>query len=161
MAGVRLPMAVCAVVSEVLRGSHNELDNLFLAAGAPGPPPNLSHATKWKIWLQRASNDPNVDSLALLGTLIEEFMDLPPAPSTDTAGELLGITPNPLVKYQQQRDRVTKILEEHGFRYFRGGRVLPTGEAQLMTDEKSTPIILRSEPQRPSTVEELLVTIIR
>ena len=31
-------MAVCAAVAEVLCGSHNTLDAIFEAAGAPGPP---------------------------------------------------------------------------------------------------------------------------
>jgi hypothetical protein len=65
-------MAVCAAVAEVLQGSHKTLDALFEAAGVPGPPPDLAHHTKWKSWLFRAGNDPNVDSLAVLGNLIEE-----------------------------------------------------------------------------------------
>ncbi len=69
-------MAVCAAVAEVLTGSHDTLDALFEAAGAPGPPPDLAHHSKWKTWLFRAGNDPDVGSLALVGNLIEEFMAL-------------------------------------------------------------------------------------
>jgi hypothetical protein len=47
-------MAVCATVAQELQGSHATLDALFEAAGAPGPPPDLSHETKWKTWLFRA-----------------------------------------------------------------------------------------------------------
>jgi hypothetical protein len=57
---------VCAVMGEVLSGSHHALNAFFEAAGVPGPPPDLPHHSKWKTWLFRAGNDPQVDSLALL-----------------------------------------------------------------------------------------------
>jgi len=78
MSNIRLPRAVCAVAAEVLGGSHDTLNALFESCGAPGPPPNLSHGTKWKEWLYRAGLDPNVDSLAVLGGVLEEFMDIGP-----------------------------------------------------------------------------------
>jgi len=90
MSNIRLPIAVCSVVAELFIGSHDSLNALFEAAGVPGPPPNLSHTTKWKTWLQKAGNDPEVDSLAVLGNLIEEFMDVPPLPTEAGVG-LLGI----------------------------------------------------------------------
>ncbi len=148
MPHVRLPMAICAVVGEVLVGSHPTLDALFIAAGAPGPPPNLSHHSKWKTWLFSAGNDPQVDSLAVLGNLIEEFMDLPPA-----IGDL--------DEYERKRARVNSVLEEHGFRYFRGGRVLPNGETPSPTIGIAINTGQVNEPQRPSKLEELLETIIR
>lgn len=64
-------------------GSHAALDVLFQTAGAPGDPPNLSHESKWKEWLFRAGLDPDVDSLAVLGNILEEFMDLPPMDDPD------------------------------------------------------------------------------
>src|SRR5262249_47388618 len=57
--------------------------------------------------------------------------------------------------------RLNSVLEEHGFRYYRGGRVLPNSEAQLLTSEKSQPTAQPSEAERPSSVETLLQTIIR
>ena len=42
MTNIRLPMAVCAVVAEVLEGSHQRRDALFESAGVPGPPPGSS-----------------------------------------------------------------------------------------------------------------------
>ena len=154
-------MAVCAAVAEVLTGSHKTLEALFEAAGASGQPPDLAHDSKWKTWLSRAGNDPNVDSLALVGNLIEEFMDLPPLPSNHTVADLFGINHDPVAEYNGRRDRLNKVLEEHGFRYFRGGRVLPNGEVPLTPapgNQSATPTI---EPQQPSTIEELLQTLIR
>ena len=160
MSNVRLPMAVCAAIAEVLSGSHATLDAMFEAAGAPGPPPDLAHHSKWKTWLFRAGNDSKVDSLALVGNLIEEFMDLPPASATE-ATDFLGFTHDPLADYQRKRDRLSNVLEEHGFRYFRGGRVLPNGETPLATNGKAQTTPQSTEPQRPSSLEELLQIIIR
>ena len=80
---MRLSRSLCAVVGESLRGSHDTLNALFIAAGAPGEPPALSHGSKWKEWLFRAGQDPAVDSLAVLGNVLEEFMDLAPLPSAE------------------------------------------------------------------------------
>ena len=71
MPNVRLSRALCAVIGEALRGSHGTLDALFISAGAPGEPPALSHGTKWKEWLFRAGVDETVDSLAVLGNILE------------------------------------------------------------------------------------------
>lgn len=151
----RIPVAVCAAVAEVLEGSHPILDELFLAAGAPGPPPELAHHSKWKIWLQRAGNDPDVDSLSVLGNLIEEFMDLPPVSLEPS--ELFGMhIPDPLETYKKKKERLVQVMEEHGFRYFRGGRVLPIG----VTPEPVS-VTIPVEPKRPSSVEELLQIVIR
>jgi hypothetical protein len=149
MPNVRLPRAVCAVVSEVLRGSHATLDSLFLTAGAPGPPPDLSHATKWKDWLFRAGADPNVDSLAVLGNVLEEFMDV--APKEGSLG---------YADWKPNRDRVVRVLEENGFRYFRGGRVLPIGQ----TPEEEHPLTLISKyrgPTKPTEIGELLEILLK
>jgi hypothetical protein len=136
-------MSVCAAIADVLSGSHNTLDAIFLAAGAPGPPPNMAHHTKWKTWLLTASRDPSVDILALVGDLIGEFMDLPP----ENAGE----------EYREKRARLVNALRECGLQYFRGGRVLPNGETPQPAETSSK----ATEPKKPSSVEELLQTIIQ
>ena len=164
-------MAVCVAVSEVLGGSHKALDSLFEAAGAPGPPPDLPHHSKWKMWLHRAGNDPNVDSLALVGNLIEEFMDVPPRldepmdlpPRSDAqSDEFYTATYDAIAAHNERRDRLNAILEEHGFRYYRGGRVLPNGEVPLApATTNGATAAASSQPAKPSTLEELLRTLIR
>jgi hypothetical protein len=149
MTHIRLPRALCATVGEVLRGSHATLDSLFLTAGAPGPPPALSHTSKWKDWLFRAGSDPNTDSLLILGNLLEEFMDLGPKEDSE---EFAG--------WRADRDRVVKVLEENGFRYYRGGRVLPTG--QIPEEIHPTPMLpTHRGPTKPDAIGELLEVIIR
>ena len=167
MTNIRLPAAVCAAATEVLDGSHQTLETLFENAGVPGPPPDLAHSAKWKTWLQRAGADPSVDSLAVLGRLIEEFMDLPPLPSesarsSSALDEFFGIRHlDPLAVYKEKRDRLSTVLEEHGFRYFRGGRIIPQGDIppDLMpnTGVANTSV----QPNHPSSVEELLQRLLK
>ncbi|MFC1540838.1 transposase [Candidatus Latescibacterota bacterium] len=160
MSNVHLPVAVCAAVADVLKGSHDSLNSLFEAAGAPGPPPDLAHSSKWKTWLQRIGNDPKVDSLKVLGNIIEEFMDLPPLPNSGASDSFFGIElPDPVDEYNKRKERLVNILEEHGFRYFRGGRLIQIGQPEPIDIDP-----IRSEQRegsKPSSLEELLRTIIR
>jgi REase_DpnII-MboI len=147
---MRLSKSLCAVVGEVIAstGSHPTLDELFLSAGAPGEPPALSHGSKWKTWLFRIGQDPNVDSLAVLGTILEEFMDLPPA------------DPDALLYWRERRDRVEAVLEQNGLRYFRFGRLLPQG-ASADPVESSDDSPQAHQPVKPAKVEELLERVVR
>jgi hypothetical protein len=154
MGNVRLPMAVCAAVAEVLTGSHATREAIFRAVGVPGEPPDLAHNAKWKTWLRTASNDPNVDGLRIIGELIEEFMDVPP--SSDAAGGSDASS-----NYQEQRARLVAVLEENGLRYYRGGRVLPNGTSPPGPSTSSSSPPVTAEAKKPSSIEELLQTIIR
>lgn len=149
---MRLSKALCAVVGDVLAstGSHATLEALFQSAGAPGYPPSLAHHSKWKEWLFRAGQDPNVDSLAVLGALIEEFMDLPPP----TQG-----TPE-FESWKEKRERIEAALEDNGLRYYRFGRVLPQGE-QIPRGSDIGPHATPSSLARPGKVDEVLDIIVR
>jgi len=105
-------VAVCAVVNDVLQGSHNNLDALFERAGAPGPPPDLSHASKWKTWLLKANDDSNTDSYGVLGRVIEELMELEPT------------TEEEWYNWHERKERVENALRSYGLKYVRGGRVI-------------------------------------
>jgi hypothetical protein len=164
MSNVRIPRAVCAAVAEIMYGSHPALDALFLSAGCPGPPPELAHSIKWKTWIFRAGQDENVNSLAVLGNLLEEFMDLPPDPIEyrDRYRAALSFEEfeDPSLHYELRKQRLVTVLEECGFRYYRGGIVLPVGEVPL------APVVASAgtatgEAAKPSTVEALLETLIR
>ena len=117
MTNIRLPKAVCAVVVEVLDGLPQTREALFEEAGVPGPPPELPHHAKWKTWLHRAGNDTSVDSLAVIGRLIEEFMDLSPLPSPTPSSAFegfFGINHDRVDVYKEKRARLNGVLEEHG-----------------------------------------------
>ena len=146
MSNTRLPVAVCSAVADVLNGSHDTLNALFETAGAPGSPPDLAHHSKWKTWLQRVGNDPEIDSLSVLGNLIEEFMDLPPLPSDKTPDDFLGLNTDPLEEYNKQKNRLVNILEEFGFRYF------------LVVEELSRLVNLNQlgQPQYPRIISRVI-----
>ncbi|MEX0715211.1 MAG: hypothetical protein WD066_01420 [Planctomycetaceae bacterium] len=144
---MRLSRALCAVVGEVLCGSHASLDALFISAGAPGEPPPSAHHSKWKEWLFRAGQDPNTDSLVVLGNVLEEFMDLAPEEGSEEHG-----------RWKANRARVEAALEDNGLRYFRFGRVLPQGEAPADPAQSQAKSQTVSKPQ---TVEELLGILVR
>lgn len=148
---MRLSKSLCAVVGDVIgsSGSHAALDALFRSAGAPGEPPALAHHSKWKDWLFRAGQDPSIDSLAVLGGVLEEFMDL--APKQHTAEFDTWI---------EKRHRVVAALEENRLRYYRFGRVLPQGETVNEGPKLGghNPDASRAKPEK---VEDLLEVIVR
>jgi hypothetical protein len=148
MTSIRLPRAVCAVVADVLRGSHATLDSLFLTSGAPGPPPAGPHSSKWKDWLVQAGMDPGVDSLSVLGNVLEEFMDLAPNPLSYSVED-----------WQANRERVVRVLEEYGLRYYRGGRVLPTG--QIPDELQLTLVTERHGSAKPADISEVLEVLVK
>lgn len=131
------------MVADLLIGSHPTLNALFLSAGAPGEPPNLAHHTKWKDWLFRAGQDENTDSLAVLGNILEEFMDTPPLDAEARA------------TWSDKRDRVLEALAADGLSYYRGGRVLPNGNVA------GTPDAHTDAPKnlKPSSIDELLLVL--
>ena len=130
----------------ILSGSHAALDGLFQSAGAPLPPPNEPHTSKWKNWLYRTGSDPNVDSLSVLGSVLEEFMDTTP----DEYGDRVAV-------WRKDRERVVQALEADGLRYYRGGRVLPTGQAPGPVGPQAADYEGRAKPTQINEVIELLV----
>jgi hypothetical protein len=123
----KLPVAVCAIVNEVLAGSHATLNTLFMNAGAPGDPPELSHATKWKTWLLRASDDPNTDSYFVLGRILEEFMEVEPPDDTGLFSWFGHEFASAKELWHAKKQRVESVLQKYGLRYLRGGRITETG----------------------------------
>jgi hypothetical protein len=147
MKNVRLSRGLCAVVGQALSGSHATLEALFVSAGAPGEPPSLSHQNKWKEWLFRAGQDSNVDSLNVLGNVLEEFMDVPP--SDQEARD----------NWEAKRKRVVEALEADGLQYYQGGRVLPNGK--LPNEIAPLEMSAESAPAMPRAVEDVLTRLVR
>jgi hypothetical protein len=98
--------------------------------------------------LFRAGADPDTDSLAVLGNVLEEFMDVSPNPLTYSLDD-----------WRVNRERIILALEENGFRYYRGGRVLPTGESP---EDVPIPTVSRPAPTvKPSEITELLEVLVK
>lgn len=149
MKNTRLSRALCKVVGDVIQttGGHPTLDALFASAGAPGEPPALAHHSKWKEWLFRTGQDPTVDSLQVLGNVLEEYMDTRPADTADHA------------QWKENRLRIEVALAEDGLRYFRLGRVLPVGQATDTQDDST--IAARLVPAKPHSVDEVILVVIQ
>jgi hypothetical protein len=154
----RIPVAVCSAVASILSGSHQTLDALFIAAGAPLPIPDLAHHSKWKTWLIQAGNDPSVDNYALLGTLIEEFMDVPPKRSLIPSQHEFEIATE---KYSVKRQELIDVLEKNGMRYFCGGRLMPNGSSETTSEGFIGTSQNNPDTPKPSQIEELLLLIVR
>jgi len=123
------------------------LDALFASSGAPGEPPALAHHSKWKEWLFRAGQDPTVDSLQVLGNVLEEYMDTRPADAADQ------------VQWSENKLRIEAALAEDGLRYFRHGRVLPVGRATGAQDDGQ--LAVRLVPAKPHSVDEVILVVIQ
>lgn len=151
MKDFRLSRGLCAVVGECLPGSHPTLNALFESSGAPGEPPDLAHHSKWKEWLFRAGQDPEVDSLRVLGNILEEFMDVEP------------VDEEALEQWKRNRARIEKALDQNGLQYYQGGRVIPNGAPLQPEDgpDRSGAPISTDGQVGPSSVEDLLAVIVR
>ena len=148
MENTRLSRALCKVVGDVIltTGGHSTLDALFISSGAPGDPPDLAHHSKWKEWLFRAGQDSAVDSLQVLGNVLEEYMDTRPANVED------------FQRWRENRLRIEEALAEDGLRYFRLGRVFSVG--QVAANENDGQVAPRLVPAKPNNVDEVVLIII-
>jgi hypothetical protein len=76
-----IPNSVIGAVSSVIANyyySHTTLNSLFMESGAPGDAPDGNCETKCSKWLKRCNEDSSVDALAVLGQVIQKFMDQEP-----------------------------------------------------------------------------------
>lgn len=88
------------------------LDNLFTYAGAPGDAPEGSKPVKAQAWLRLTNKDESVDPLAVLGRLIETYMEEPLDPeNTWDAHRLEG------------RQKIQKVLAQCQLQHIKGGKI--------------------------------------
>jgi len=127
-----IPNSVIAAVSDVLGGyyySHSRLNTLFMEHGAPGDVPMGNCVTKCSAWLKRCNNDETVEPLAVLGGVLQEFMD------TDFDGPFGD-------KWNPEKERIKKALGKNGLSYQLNGYVVKTG---FTPASKSLTEIIRSK----------------
>lgn len=74
-----IPQAVLAVVADFISSAetHASLDSLLMYAGCPGDPPSGSKHVKALSWLRATNAAGEVDPLAVLGKVVEVYMDKP------------------------------------------------------------------------------------
>ena len=143
MARNQIPSAVSAVVGDAIAHhyyNHRKLETLFEEAGAPGDPPEGNCETKCIQWLRRCNRD-HLDPHLVLGSVLEEFMELPaiePSPFDDDS-------------WRKSRERVTKALAQYGLSYQQGGRIVGGGTGG---PSQSLGKILRNRDDLKSAEEE-------
>lgn len=78
----KIPNSVIGAVASVISAnyySHPTLNSLFMESGAPGDAPPGNRETKCVAWLRRCNEDHLIDPLAVLGQVIQAFMDQEPS----------------------------------------------------------------------------------
>jgi hypothetical protein len=129
-----IPNPIIAEVSEALSNhhTHTELDVLFQRSGAPGGPPIGNKTNKCSVWLRRTNEDVSADPMAVLGGVLEQFMEIEP---TDINRDFL----------EPRKDRINRSMAKHGLSYQQGGRILgattatPTRTLEAMIRERDLP----------------------
>lgn len=116
MSEPRIQNAIAIVVGTAIGNhfySHNRLNAMFLACGAPGDPPLGNCCEKCTEWLKRASADSSVDAYSLLGQVLEEFMevDRPRFPMT-------------IEEMNKERQKIREVLGRFGLSYQPGGKII-------------------------------------
>ena len=109
-----------AIVSDVLatRYSHSRIDYFMEAAGIERDSPPGNKVDKTRAWF-RFANESKPDPLATLGKVITEFME------TNTSGYASDIDLDP------EREKVNKVLSEHGLSYMKGGYITTIGSTAV------------------------------
>jgi len=107
------PRALATVVGTVLGNyyyNHRTIETLFYECGASGEVPEGNCQEKITRWLLReASQDPS-KAFETLGKVLEEFMD----------GD---ISRNLWDRKKKKKERINRILQQHGLEYRQGGRI--------------------------------------
>lgn len=110
----QIPDPVCAVVGDVLGNHifhHQTLERIFLEAGAKQPVPEGSCARKATRWLIRLNNE-HPKPRDALGSVLKAVMDDEPSEYDE--------------KLRSTQEKIRGVLAQHGMRYERSGRILPS-----------------------------------
>lgn len=125
--GSPLPVPVCSVVGDVLGSyiySHKALERMFYEAGAVGEVPVGNCVVKCQSWLKHLHQN-TADPAAILGKVIEEFMEVDSAYQTEDQ--------------EAGRKSIRDILARHGLTYHKGGLIL--GAANALPTKSLTQVL--------------------
>jgi hypothetical protein len=139
-----IPAPIIGVLSDALPSieSHASLDNLFLYADAPGEPPEGSKPVKTQAWLRRINKE-SANPLAVLGKLIESYMEIPEHDENNSLFGGSGYTTDPK---KVLKDRLESTLRKSNLSYMTGGQIsdgrsIPSQSlAELIKDRDFTAI---------------------
>lgn len=121
-----IPNAVIGAVASVIAEhyySHSKLDTLFMECGAPGSAPDGNCEKKCSLWLKRCNEDPSIDALNVLGSIIQEYMDKEPPSSL--FGEQMDS------KLVDGQTRIMKALAKNQLVYRTNGYITKAGSTPI------------------------------
>jgi hypothetical protein len=127
----QIPNPLIAEVSDALAWfhTHSQLGVIFQRSGAPGDPPQGNKIDKCSEWLHRTNSYETVSALAVLGGILEEFLE------KDSSSHYLG------QELGQRQERMMQALARFGLTYQQGGRILGGNTA---TPTRTLQTIMRS-----------------
>ena len=121
-----IPNAVIGAVASVIAAhyfSHSALDMLFMESGAPGNAPEGNCEKKCSNWLKRCNADSSIDALAVLGAVIQDFMD------KEASTSLFGGTLSSSITDGQAR--ILSALAKNNLAYRTNGHVTQAGSSPI------------------------------
>ncbi len=130
----QIPIPVCSIVGHILGSTiyhHATLEGMFYEAGAKGEVPQGNCVTKCQSWLKRLHTEVD-DPLAVLGKLLEEYMEVDNEFYTDQASN---------------RTKIIEVFTRFGLSYRQGGiihgnkRALPSKSLEQQLRDKDLPAI--------------------
>ena len=124
MENYTIPSHVISAIADTVSQAetHASLDSLFMYANAPGEPPEGSKAVKALEWLRRISKESGSDSLAIIGRIIEKYLEVE-IEETPT----IWVTQEQIDEKQSRILKIKQALERAGLSYSQGG-ILSKGE---------------------------------
>jgi hypothetical protein len=155
-----LPAHLIATVSDVLadRFTHQELDTLFLEAGAPDDVPEGSKVVKCAAWLRRIRDENPADAVPILGKLLELVLDEdlpdPSGPATSSSVWRPSATMETLKERWHNRERLKAGLARAGLTYMGNGQ-FTHGGAQVASRQLADLIKARDLPAVEAEFETL------
>ncbi len=155
MSPTPIPLHLIATVSEVLadRFTHQQLNTMFLEAGAPGDVPEGSKPVKCHAWLRRVRDDAPAEAVNILGKLLELVMeeDLDSPEGASGGGSWWA---SHVEERGRKRERLKVGLTRVGFTYLSGGK-LAHGSAQVASRQLAELIKVRDVPAVEAEFETL------
>jgi hypothetical protein len=110
-----VPGVLLSVVAEISaqRESHATLDNLYIYAEASGDPPMGSKPAKALAWLRATNKDEDAEPLAVVGRIIENYMEAALDPEDIYDADKL-----------KDRARISTALAQAKLQYGYGGKII-------------------------------------